>query len=310
MKKILILFFFCSAILSGQKKTKNGNVYSDHPGIELVNTFNKAFVEADTVTLNAILDDNFKIKNSLSLNKGDKGSTKSDLINNSIYWNANIKHLSITQAKPAYPDAIEYKQGNQLWVQSWDKINGFHKSTGVKMDAPLHRLYRLTSNAKKILWIGEYFERNIFREIWSSEKDRKNGEIYVNHKNINTVRKVMYSFEFGDYEEGYSHFAQNAVISDINYPLGITETLEQAIETDKNFIKAYEIESIDMRGYPDYLDYDWGDSNAVLSWWTFRLKRKKDGKNIILPVHIQDSFNDEGKINRRSLYYSSKLLEN
>ena len=208
-------------------------------------------------------------------------------------------------------DAIEYKEGNQLWVQCSDKVNGYHKSTGVKLDAPLHRLYRLTSDAKKILWIAEYFDTKIYWDIWSGDgKDRKNGEIYMEHENINTVRKVMYSFEFGNYEEAYSYFDKDAIIYNINLPIDKTLTLEEGIESDKTFLNTYEIESIDMRGYVDYLNYDWGDANSALSWWTFRLKRKKDDKKIVLPVHIQDSFNDEGKINRRVLYYSMKLLEN
>ena len=311
MKNSLIIFLFCSSLLIAQKKTKNGTVYIKHPGIELVNKFNKAFVEADTITLEEILHKDFKRRNGISQNKSDTGDTKSQLIQNSIYWNSNIKYLSITQAKPAYPDAIEYKEGKQLWVQSWDRVNGYHKSTGVKLDAPLHRLFRLTSDAKKILWIAEYFDTKIYWDIWSGDgKDRKNGEIFMEHENINTVRKVMYQFEFGNYEEAYSYFDEDAVIYDINLPIDKTLTLEEGIESDKIFLNTYEIESIDMRGYVDYLNYDWGDANSALSWWTFRIKRKKDGEKIALPVHIQDSFNDEGKIVRRVLYYSMKLLEN
>jgi len=311
MKNLIIFLLLPTFILVAQKKIKNGTVYINHPGIDLINKFNKAFVEADTITLNEILHKDFKRRNGISQDKSDTGDTKSQFIQKSIYWNSNIQNLSIIQAKPAYPDAIEYKEGNQLWVQSWDKVNGYHKSTGVKLDAPLHRLYRLTSDAKKILWIAEYFDTKIYWDIWSGDgKDRKNGEIYMEHENINTVRKVMYSFEFGNYEEAYSYFDKDAIIYDINLPIDKTLTLEEGIESDKTFLNSYEIESIDMRGYVDYLNYDWGDANSALSWWTFRLKRKKDDKKIVLPVHIQDSFNDEGKINRRVLYYSMKLLEN
>ena len=62
MKK-LFLFLFVSSIITAQKKVKNGTIYIDHPGIELINEFNEAFVNADTITLDRILDEKVKIKN-------------------------------------------------------------------------------------------------------------------------------------------------------------------------------------------------------------------------------------------------------
>ena len=120
MKK-LFLFLFVSSIITAQKKVKNGTIYIDHPGIELINEFNEAFVNADTITLDRILDEKVKIKNGLSLNKDEKGSNKQRIISSSKYWNANVRHLSIKQG-PGYPDAIEYKKGKQLWVQTWETI--------------------------------------------------------------------------------------------------------------------------------------------------------------------------------------------
>ena len=64
MKK-LFLFLFVSSIITAQKKVKNGTIYIDHPGIELINEFNEAFVNADTITLDRILDEKVKIKSNL-----------------------------------------------------------------------------------------------------------------------------------------------------------------------------------------------------------------------------------------------------
>jgi len=308
MKKFY-LFLLVSSIVTAQKKVKNGTIYIEHPGIELINEFNEAFVNADTITLDRILDEKVKIKNGLSLNKDEKGSNKQRIISSSKYWNTNVKHLSIKQG-PGYPDAIEYKKGKQLWVQTWETINGYHSPTGVKIDAPLHRLFRLSLDGRKILWVSEYFERNIYREIYRSNHIRTNGKIYVNHPNINTVRKISYGFQFGDLEDAYSHFSEDARIEDINQPYDTSFSLKEGKENDKAFLNKFKIESIDEWGYPDYLEYEEGTSKVVFSWWKFRLIRNSDKKKINLPVHFQDTFNDEGKIKRRSIYYSQKMLEN
>lgn len=309
MKNYLLISLLSLTSLFAQKKVKNGTVFSNHPGIALVNQFNEAFVNADTLTLASLLHEKARIKNGLTLNKDEKGANKQQIIGTALFWKANIRHFSITQDKPAYPDAIEYKKGGQLWVQSWDRVNGYHNETGVKLDAPLHRLFRLTPDAKQILWIGEYFERDLYRQIWTSTNDRKNGQIYINHPNINSVRKMMHAFEFGDYEEAYSYFDENVTIEDINQPIDEKFTLEQAKENDKNFLANFTINSFDEWGYPDYLEYDWGDSRVVQTWWKFRLTRKSDGEKIVLPVHFQDVFNQDGKITRRTAYYSQKLLD-
>ena len=70
----------------------------------------------------------------------------------------------------------------------------------------------------------------------------------------------------------------------------------------------FEIKSIDMIGYPDYLEYEMGEGREVLSWWKYNLVRKKDKKKIILPIHLSDSFDDKGKIVAEFAYYSEALL--
>ncbi len=60
----------------------------------------------------------------------------------------------------------------------------------------------------------------------------------------------------------------------------------------------FEITSIDVVGYPDYLEYDLSDARAVQSWWKFRMTRKADGKKIILPALYIHDFDEDGKIVR------------
>ena len=72
MKKLtLILIALITFSMSAQKK-KNGVVFDKHPGILLIEEFNKAFVEADVEKLSSIMDDNFKAYNALSSDKDQK----------------------------------------------------------------------------------------------------------------------------------------------------------------------------------------------------------------------------------------------
>jgi hypothetical protein len=71
----------------------------------------------------------------------------------------------------------------------------------------------------------------------------------------------------------------------------------------------FEINSIDVVGYPDYLEYDLRDGKTVQSWWDIRLTRKSDKKKIVMPAMFIHDFNDEGKIVRSSAYFSSKWLD-
>ena len=60
MKKIFIIsFFFLAFILNAQKK-KNGNLYIEHPHIDVVEKFNTAFTSGDTETLKSLVSDDFK----------------------------------------------------------------------------------------------------------------------------------------------------------------------------------------------------------------------------------------------------------
>ena len=308
IKITFILIALITFSVSAQKKKKNGTVYVDHPGIELVNSFNKAFVEADVDKLSSILHDDFKAFNALSSNKKQEGTSKTAFIGQSKWWNANIDYLKISQDLPAYPDAIEYKQGGQLWIQTWENVYGVNKQTGVEFDMPIHRLYMLNKEATKILYLQDYTDRSNYRRMWDAwpSRDRENGTIYINHENINTVRKVLYSFLNGDTEKCYSFFHENSTFEDINE----TEilTLDDIKNRDKEMFSVWNLDSIDESGYPDYLEYDWLESKVVQSWWNFRMTRKSDEKKVVIKVLFMDDFDNDGKIIKRYMYYNGSLL--
>jgi len=74
-------------------------------------------------------------------------------------------------------------------------------------------------------------------------------------------------------------------------------------------LAAFDVVSMDVTGYPDYLHYEMGNADVVLSWWDLRLIRKSDKKEISLPVFYIHYFNDKGKISSEMIYYSAKMLE-
>ena len=146
MKKItFVLIALITFSVSAQKKKKNGTIYIDHPGIDLVDSFTQAWIAGDVEKAGSMLSDNFRISNGNNLNKDAKGSTKDQMMGNMNWWVNNMDYLKLTREEGAYPDAIEYKDSG-VWIQTWDHLYGVNKETGAKVDMPVHRLYRLNKD--------------------------------------------------------------------------------------------------------------------------------------------------------------------
>ena len=310
-KSILSALLVITCITYAQKKT-NGTIYVEHPAIKTVEAMTQAFVNGDTDKVASYLADDFKTFSGTSINKDDKGQDKAAFLQTVKNWKDNIDYFSITRSKGAYPDALEYKDDTMkdlVWVQTWEDIKGVHNKTGVKIDMPMHRLYTVDKN-NKIKTMMSYSTNKIGDEIGASFADRKNGEIYNHHENINSVRKMIHAFENKDLDKAYSFYDEKAMFSDEN-SLDINKqfTLLEQKANDKKFLDSFEITSIDQTGYPDYLHYEMDDARVVMSWWNYRLIRKSDKKAIVLPVFFIDNFDDKGKIISENAYYNGKALE-
>ena len=307
--KILLVTMLIAFIATAQKK--NGTIYIDHPAINTVEAMTQAFVSGDTDKVASYLADDFTAYNGTSINPNDKGQNKTSFANSAKGWHGALDYFSISRSPGAYPDALEYKDDNQkdvIWVQTWEDLKGVHKKTGVKVNQPIHRLYVVNKN-NKIQTIITYGNDNISSEINQSYSDRKNGTLYNHHENINTVRKVMYAFENKDLDKAYSFYDEKARFLNSSSPTLEGTPFAEQKEMDKKMFEMYDIKSVDMVGYPDYLHYEMGNSHVVLSWWNITLVRKADKKSIIVPVHYQMDFNDEGKIISEIAYYNPKLLD-
>ena len=306
---MLSVMMLIACITYSQKK--NGTVYDEHPAIDVVNEFTKAAVAGDKAKMGSYLTDDFKSYYGTSTNPNDKGSDKEAFLNRQMIYHDQLDYYSVEPFPGSYPDAIEYKRDNpngEVWVQTWELVKGVHKNTGVKIDAAAHRLYTLTKD-NKIKNVIIYDNEGVIDEIRASFSDRKNGTIYNHHDNINTVRKVMYAFENEDLEKAYTFYDENAKFLDSSSPTFASTSFADQKENDKKIFEKYDITSIDMVGYPDYLQYEMGNAKVVQSWWNINLVRKADKKAIVLPIHYQMDFNDEGKITSETAYYNPKLLD-
>jgi len=293
------------------QKKKNGTIFNEHPAISTVESMNEAFVKGDADKVASLLADDFKSFNGSNPNKDAKGGTKDNFVKRVEFWNKNIAYLSIERTKGAYPDAIEYKDEDQkdyTWVQTWTHVKGVHNTTGVKLDMPFHHLYRVNSENKISLMI-EYYDERVYQEVGQSFVERKNGTLYKHHEYINSVRRLIHAWEFGDEETYFSFFDKDAQFRSIHDNIGDFETLDEAKEGFNSFRENYEVKSADIRGYPDYLHYEQGNSKVVQSWWTVRLIRKSDKKELVIPVFLIHDFNDDGKITDETVYFSAKRFE-
>ncbi|HZJ35068.1 MAG TPA: nuclear transport factor 2 family protein [Gillisia sp.] len=310
MKTTILSVMMLIAFISNAQK-KNGSVYIEHPAIDVVQNYESASVAGDKSKMATYLTDDFRAYNGTSNDLNDKGMDKEAFLNNQMVYHDQLDYYSIEAFPGSYPDAIEYKKDNpdgEVWVQTWNIVKGVHKPTGVKIDAAAHRLYTLTKD-NKIKTIITYGNREVIDEIRASFADRTNGTIYNHHENINTVRKMIYAFGHKDLDKAYTFYDENARFLDSSSPTFKGISLTEQKEIDKKIFDKYDIASIDMVGYPDYLHYELGDARVVQSWWNINLIRKSDKKAIVLPVHYINDFNKEGKITSETAYYNAKLLD-
>ena len=310
MKKSVLIAMMFFIVITAYSQKKNGIVYKDHPAIAIVEAMQQAFIAGDTVLVSSYLADDFKEFNGSDNNRYAEGTNKEDFVEGATWWSENLSYLSIERQDGAYPDAIKYKDdSNDLWVQTWDNLKGVHKKTGTKINMPIHRLFGLYKDNKIKVMIN-YYNDEVLAGIGRSYDDRKNGVIYDNHEYINSVKMAFAAFENGDLETAYSYFADDARFRNSSMIPGDTsKTFTEVKESNLEFLSNFEVIAIDMNGYPDYLHYERGDLNIVQSWWTFRLIRKFDDKEISVPAFYTHTFNDDGKIQFGSSYINAKLFD-
>lgn len=305
--KLFIIMLLTTGIMFSQK-TKNGTVYKEHPAITATEAMWQAFFSGDKEKAASYLADDFRSFSGTPLNKDAKGGDKENFLGGVDWVKENMSYVSYTRSEGAYPDAIEYKEDEDgLWVQSWDHLKAMNNQSGVKIDMPIHRLYQMNDDSK-IYRMYTYDNDLPWLEMRRSNATRTNGTIYVNHDNINTVRKMVGGLEHGDVDKAFSYFTEDARFSNLDMKRDESNSVEEEKAGFTEFLKNYTIESIDVVGYPDYLEYELANAKVVQSWWDMRVTRKSDGKKFVIPAMLTHNFNDEGKITRELGYYTMSGL--
>lgn len=311
MKKILLAVLVLTSLNSFSQKKSNGIVYEKHPAIDVVEAYNKAMNANDISKLESYLASDFKMLNATISTPYDKEIDKATFLKSLKSWREEIDYFSLSTTKGTYPDAIEYKDENQkdvVWVQTWDDVKGVSKTTGVKINMYIHRLFTVNKD-NKIKSLFVYDNPRIYDEMNASTVERKNGTIYNHHENINSIRKMLYAFENKDYTKAYSFYDKDAKMFDINSKDMKPISLDQLKTNDAAILKDYDLVSIEQIGYPDYMFYEMGNYGIVYSWWTYHMIRKSDKKEINLPIHLQNTFNNDGKITSEIAYYNGSLFK-
>ncbi|WP_339894746.1 nuclear transport factor 2 family protein [uncultured Algibacter sp.] len=306
-KHVIIAMMLFTCIMFSQTK-KNGTVYNEHPAIVAVEAMMQAYFAGDADKVASYLTDDFKSYQGTSINKDAKGRDKEWFVGSVKWVKENWSYTTYARTSGAYPDAIEYKGDTGVWVQTWDHLKTLDNKTGVKLDMPIHRLYQMTDD-NKIKVMITYDNDLPWAERRRSFAARTNGTIYNNHDNINTVRLMMGALENGDADKGFSYFTEDATFTNLDMADGESATLAEEKEGFLGMIKNWTIESIDVNGYPDYLEYELGNAKVAQSWWTVRMTRKSDGKKVKLPLMLTHNFNDDGKITHESGYYTLQVLK-
>ncbi len=302
MKKIGLLLLSGILVFIASAQKENGTVYIEHEAIAKTKAMWAAFVKGDKETFKSFFADTvYQIVNNKpeAIAKKDQGS--------SIEWWKGFENLSITDDKPAFPDAIDYKEGG-LWVQDWLLWKGTHKETGINLNLKFHNLYSFNEDGK-INSMHLYFDDDVLEEIDNSGKTIENGKIFINHPYIVTVRKLVNAYCKEDIESIKGFFAPEAVFSSIWEKDGQFTNLEKQLKDDAETFAVIDNINFEQKGYPDCIYYAKDDSYQVLSYWVVSYTDKDGKKHEKIPYMFTHIFNPDGKIVYESVYVSANHFQ-
>jgi len=289
-----------------QKKHKNGKIYDQHPGIEIVNEFTKAFVAGDEEKLKSLVTEDFKW---WQMNSMDPKPLKlKGLVSRSNYLSRNVIGLQIKDRGSAYSDAMEYGKDN-LNVYTYQILKGFDKNTGFKFEIPRNSIFFFSKDGKKISGLSVADSQLKWRKSYEAWDTRKNGKIYKDHPMISKARLLYAYLETGDMAAMKDLYAENARISDImNSEKDSSKSVEEEMESLKEFFKIYEIVNVSESGYPDLLEYEGSKTKTIISWWNVTVKNKKSNAVKEAVHHSQIVVNKKGKIINEQYYFNASQL--
>ncbi len=297
MKKLSISLIACLIGIVTFAQEKNGTVFSEHENIQITKKLWVDLVNGDKEAfINHFADSVFVLWNGV-VNNNSKRPREN--MGGWINYYSQFENLKIEDAKPAFPDAIDYKKGG-VWVQDWLKFTGIHKETGIVLDQPIHHLYSF-NDENKITSLHIYGDLGFNEEINNSRTTRENGTVYINHPYIVAVRKILNAVQAKDLDTWASFFDENA-----RFGFGAgSYDLETAKRKTQELYDKGVVFKFKQVGYPDCVHYEQGDS-WVVYYWCSNVEMVDNQKKEVVYL-FSHNFNKEGKVTGASLYKNSDL---
>jgi hypothetical protein len=140
----------------------------------------------------------------------------------------------------------------------------------------------------------------LFATTAFSQKEEKNGTIYIKHPYIDAVKNSAEAYLAKDDATNRKIYADTATFWVSGMPKQIK--IEEAFKMWATDFDYYTDVKQTPVGYPDYLHYKDKDLKYVQSWWQWSGKSKKTGEVIKINFVQFDLFNKDGKITDESLY--------
>ena len=133
-----------------------------------------------------------------------------------------------------------------------------------------------------------------------SQKEEKNGTIYIKHHYIDVVNNTTKAYLAKDDAANKTYYADTAKWWASGMPKSIT--IAEAYKIWRSDFDYYDSIKIKTVGYPDYLHYLDEDTKTVQSWWQWSGKSKKTGAMVKIDYVQFDTFNKDGKITHEAIY--------
>ncbi len=302
MKKIILLITVMFSLVSYSQKEANGKIYIEHPAIEIVDQFTKAYVAGDLEKIKELVTENVQV-----ITLGDRTPRKLNwILGTSDYLSKNFVNFNIKHYGGSYPDVLEYKKDNVVDVKTYERLTGYDKNTGLSLNMPRYSTFRMNGDKIAGIWIND--DQVLWQKNSEAYGTSKNGVIYKDHPLVTKVRLLLQDYLTMDVDKIKSNYTENTLFYNVmNSGIDEFKTLKEEFEQFDQYMEMFELMGFRESGFPDVLDYD-GDGAVVISWIEMTFKNRKSGNIATLLQHIQHYFNEEGEIVREDYYFNPSQL--
>ena len=302
MKKIILLITIMFSLVSYSQKEANGKIYIEHPAIEIVDQFTKAYVAGDLEKIKELVTEDVQV-----ITLRDRTPRKLNwILGTSDYLSKNFVNFNIKHYGGSYPDVLEYKKDNVVDVKTYERLTGYDKNTGLSLNMPRYSTFRMNGDKIAGIWIND--DQVLWQKNSEAYGTSKNGVIYKDHPLVTKVRLLLQDYLTMDVDKIKSNYTENTLFYNVmNSGVDEFKTLEEEFEQFDQYMEMFELMGFRESGFPDVLDYD-GDGAVVISWIEMTFKNRKSGNITTLLQHIQHYFNEEGEIVREDYYFNPSQL--